>query len=216
MKTLPLLAILTMALSLQGSKAKKDPRSITIQEYATLKSASPIEATKVTIVCRIVNADGTQITFPGLTTNIGKTVSAELSREFPYPLDYNLPELPDRNITPGAFPVTPAVPGEFETKELGDFLTLTPRIRGAFLEVNGTLISKTVDDTSIAGGEAFAAITDTKGRVVLTENKAVSPEFQTIESTIRICGSPGIEHKIHLNSQNRDVCILTKPFKDSR
>ena len=204
---LPLLAL--PAFLFVGAASKKSP-SITVDQWSAISEAPALDSNTVAIACKIVNADGSVLTFPMVTTKIGHEAALSVGKEFIYPSAYDLPKMQangNGNGNAGGFPVAPALPTAFETKLVGDYLTVTPEIRGSLIELTGTLVVRTADVSSRAGGEAYAPITDARGRVVLTENKVVAPEFQQVESIIRICGRPGVEHRIHLNRQKRDVLI---------
>lgn len=58
---------------------------------------------------------------PAVVTRSGQQASIEVIREFIYPTEYEPPELPNSvgSDSSGSFPVTPATPTAFETKELG-------------------------------------------------------------------------------------------------
>jgi len=47
--------------------------------------------------------------------------------------------------------------------------------------------------STLAAGEGYSRITDAGGRTTLTENKVVAAKFQQIESTISVCGLPGVD-----------------------
>lgn len=58
---------------------------------------------------------------PAVVTRSGQQANIEVIREFIYPTEYEPPELPNSvgSDSGGSFPVTPATPTAFETKELG-------------------------------------------------------------------------------------------------
>ena len=162
----------------------------------------------ITITCRIEDSDGAVVTLPKVTARVGQKVKAQISKDIIYPVEYDLPEVHEAaSENSGIFPVTPTTPTSFAAKEVGDFLTVTSKIRGSLVELSGTLTSRSSDLSNAAVGEVYTPITDTETGVVLTSNRTVAPEFKQIESTIRLCGRPGVEYKIHLNAQERDVYI---------
>ncbi len=65
---------------------------------------------------------------PSTVTRSGQSSKVELIREFIYPTEYEPPELPQTvgSSTGGAFPVTPATPTAFQTKNVGVMLEVLP------------------------------------------------------------------------------------------
>lgn len=65
---------------------------------------------------------------PAVVTRSGQQATIEVVREFIYPTEYEPPELPNSvgSDSGGSFPVTPATPTAFETKELGIELEVLP------------------------------------------------------------------------------------------
>ena len=200
-----------LASLLIGCTTFNDSRSVTVEDLSQLLADPTLSAKKVAITCKIVNSDGSVLSFPRVITRIDQEASLTAPSDFIYPTAFNLPETeaPEAIAHEGdkVFPATPANPTAFEMRVVGEFLKVTPRIRGSLIELTGTLTSKTVDISSLAAGEAYSRITAEGGRITITDNRVVAPEFQQIESTIRLCGRLGVEHVIHFNTQDRDVFI---------
>lgn len=204
-----ILLIPSASMGLFGKKKNDHRPEITLEEITEILSAPALSAREVTITTRLVEPDGTEGVLPTITTRIGQEASVKRAKEFIFPTDYDLPKVQALTGEEDAFPVGPTTPTRFETAEVGDFLTVTPTLRGSLIELEGTLTKKTADATTIAGGEAHSPyITyEDRSKVVITENKAVAPEFQRTDSTVRICGRPGVEHEMRLNVQNRRLIV---------
>ena len=88
--------------------------------------------------------------------------------------------------------------------------TITPKIRGPFIELTGLLINRRHAGSARGAGEAFSTITDPTGQVVYTDNQAPLPHFITDEYRVHTLGLPGTEMiiqfddlKIHITTEIR-------------
>lgn len=79
------------------------------------------------------------VTVPSVVTKSGQKASIRVVREFPYPTEFDPPQVPQQvgSVTVGnvitltgsnAAPVTPTTPTNFETKELGVVLEVEPNV----------------------------------------------------------------------------------------
>ncbi len=64
---------------------------------------------------------------PSIIARSGETAKIEVIREFIYPEEYEPPEVPDQVAAQGIFPVTPATPTAFATRNTGVTLEILPQ-----------------------------------------------------------------------------------------
>ena len=135
---------------------------------------------------------------PEIVTRSGQRASVSITREFPYPTEFDPPEIPQTfgsgsatlitafgsQSLGGDTPVvaTPTTPTTFDVRELGASLEVEPVIGpdGKTVDLN---LSPELDEF-----EGFinygSPITD--GQVVVTENTILAPVFRTIRETLRV------------------------------
>lgn len=82
------------------------------------------------------------VTAPEVVTKSGQKASIRIVREFPYPTEFDPPQIPQQGAAPitagglrvanpnSSGPVTPATPTAFEKKELGVILEVEPNVSG--------------------------------------------------------------------------------------
>ena len=197
MKALPLLALVLTA---AGSGCISTPRQVTtIDEVRELEQAPKLAASQVQISVKVRDAKGSVTQAPSLITKVGQEATVKISRVFIYPVAFDLPAAQARKPAGTAeenqaFPVTPATPTKLSMRETGVSLTLTPRLRGPFIEVTGTFTRTEIAGLGLAAGEPFSPITDSSGKILLTENRAQLPEFEIKEAPVYFVGLPGVEH----------------------
>lgn len=127
-------------------------------------------------------------------TRSGEKAVIAAVREFPYPEEYEPPELPNTvNSTGSSFPVTPATPTSFTTKGLGITMEVEPiigpnkqyislRVNPELRDFDGYINygSPISDTTLIAGGLAE-----------VTENAILMPVFSIVRSNTSVSVSDG-------------------------
>jgi hypothetical protein len=86
--------------------------------------------------------------------------------------------------------------------------TITPKLRGPFIELTGLLVNRRHEGFARGAGEAFSTITDPTGRIVYTDNKVLLPHFITDEYRVHTLGLPGTkmsiefdDFKIHITTE---------------
>lgn len=128
------------------------------------------------------------VTAPTVTVKPGHRARIESGIEFTYPVEYDPPELP-QEVTVlsggGVFPVTPAHPTNFETRQLGFTLEVEPVI-----SADGKMVSMTLNPEFSEfigfinyGSPIAAAGTDLPGNptnITVTNNQLLQPVFSTI------------------------------------
>ena len=70
------------------------------------------------------------VTAPMITVKSGQKSSVRVVREFPYPTQFNPPQIPQTVGLSGGAPITPTTPTAFATRELGTILEVEPVISG--------------------------------------------------------------------------------------
>jgi len=130
------------------------------------------------------------MTAPSVIARSGETAKIEVIREFIYPTEYEPPELPDEVVANGVFPVTPATPTAFETRNTGVTLEILPQTG----ETNDYVINlnfkpEVVEfEGFINYGSPITGTTVDGDSVQITENRIEMPVFATrrVETAITI------------------------------
>ena len=137
---------------------------------------------------------GTDImTAPSVLARSGETATIEIIREFIYPTEYEPPELPntvgstslDNGFTGGSsgiFPVTPATPTAFETRNTGVTLEIQPTIGANDYVIDLRFAPEIVEFEGFVnyGSPITSPSTDALGNsvsVTITENRIEMPVF---------------------------------------
>jgi hypothetical protein len=173
------------------------PDAISVDRLHELSMAPRLKAQSIRITTRI-ERDGVTTTLPVVTTKVGQTAKVEVPNEFRYPTAFALAETKKVEGSP-MFPVTPTTPTAFDNRKLGMVYTITPKLRGPFIELTGFLVNRTHAGSARGAGEAFSTITDPTGRIVYTENKVPLPHFITDEYRVHTLGLPGTEMSIQFD-----------------
>ena len=133
---------------------------------------------------------------PSVMARSGQRAKVEVIREFIYPTEYDPPEIPNQvggGITTGlggggsssAFPVTPANPTAFETRNTGVTLEVDPVIGADEFTIDLNLAPEVVEFEGFINygspiqSSATNALTGVTSPVVLTENRILQPIFNT-------------------------------------
>lgn len=100
----------------------------------------------------------------------------------------------------------------FMSQKTGSILTLTARPRGPFVELEGSYTIVEVHRGNRAAGEACIPIKSSNNRHVLTENEVWLPEFTEVKSLVRVCGLPGVDHRLRLAKPKVELVIRCEPI----
>ena len=168
--------------------------AITVDRLSHLESQPKLAAKSFEISISI-HEKGQITALPSVTTNVGEPAKIVVQKEFFYPTAFDLPVI-SKPKDDKSYPVTPSTPTVFELKQLGTQIEITPRIRGPFVELTGLLTRTAHAGFGRGAGEVFSPITDSTGRLILTENKVPLPHFTTDEFRIHIVEVPGTEQVI--------------------
>lgn len=204
----PLICVL--ALTACNSLPRK---SLSLAEYEAVSTAAPIRATCFAISCTVTDCDGRTGTYEFPIVHAWQTVSGKRTRYHTFPSHFDPPQLTNHlDRIPRLPGLIPSTPREFTEKEVGEFLDLKAVARGPFVEVTGVLSTvHACPKQSLASGEAHSPIYAGDKRHVLTENEVPLNEFTRMDSDIRICGRPGIAHRLTLANQRKTVWITCEP-----
>lgn len=137
---------------------------------------------------------------PQVTTRPGTPARIEIIREFIYPTEYDPPELPNAvgnnnlgggdngdgggNATVTSFPVTPATPTAFETRNTGVTLEVDPTVGSNNFTIDLNLSPEVVEFDGFInyGNPITSPAIDALGRptsVTITDNRIDMPVFST-------------------------------------
>jgi general secretion pathway protein D len=139
------------------------------------------------------------MTAPSVTARSGQKATIEIIREFIYPTEYEPPELPNSvgttssfgfgggvtgGNTGGSFPVTPATPTAFETRNTGVTLEIEPTIGENDFMIDLRFVPEIVEFEGFInyGSPISSAGSDIFGnpiQVIITENRIEMPVFST-------------------------------------
>ena len=140
---------------------------------------------------------------PSVMARSGQRAKVEVIREFIYPTEYDPPEIPNQiggssviggggGGVGGGFPVTPANPTAFETRNTGVTLEVDPVIGADNFTIDLNLAPEVVEfEGFINYGSPIQTtsqnpITGVSSPVVLTENRILQPVFNTRRVTTQI------------------------------
>ena len=136
---------------------------------------------------------------PSTVTRSGQASTVSIVREFIYPTEYDPPELPNSVGTNslGSFPVTPATPTTFDTREVGIKLEVLPVADAGKRYIDITLNPSFVDFdgfvnygspiTSSAPGPLGVGVTQIK----VTDNNILMPVFSTQRANTQLTVADG-------------------------
>lgn len=219
---------------LRGTPSPVTP--VTVSEMKKLTTATPATGPKFKISYRIVDAAGQLVAedfSPGSLANglphsaealtlsgdlvlkKGQRTKIEALREFPYPTEFDPPQYEPRTAAgarPKAlesrFPVTPTTPRKFEFRNMGWTLSeLAVRPEGASLMVSGVLRETVFEGFIRNAGEAFSPIVTDDRKVVLTDNKVLSPTFADRDTRFLTAALPGKTYRTLLNVRRPDTYL---------
>jgi general secretion pathway protein D len=134
------------------------------------------------------------MTAPSVTAKSGQKATIEIIREFIYPTEYEPPELPNSvgqtsgtsfvggGTSGGSFPVTPATPTAFETRNTGVTLEIEPTIGENDFVIDLRFVPEIVEFEGFInyGSPIQTSGTDLLGNsttTVVTENRIEMPVF---------------------------------------
>lgn len=139
---------------------------------------------------------------PSVLARSGQRAKIEVIREFIYPTEYDPPEIPNQvggGTTLGgggggvsSFPVTPATPAAFETRNTGVTLEVDPVIGGDDFTIDLNLAPEVVEFEgfinygSPINSASIDPITGTGSTIQLTENRIEMPIFSTRKVTTQV------------------------------
>jgi general secretion pathway protein D len=141
---------------------------------------------------------------PKVTTKSGQKAVVRVVREFPYPTEFNPPEVPQANtsgsVTTGTITgitvvsgvVTPTTPTAFETRNLGVTLEVEPIIGPDGYTIDLNLSPEVVEFDGFINygspilGPTFNALTQSFGTFTITPNVINQPIFSTRKVTTSV------------------------------
>lgn len=139
------------------------------------------------IVRALSQKRGTDImTAPSITARSGENAKIEVIRELIYPTEYEPPEVPQQvNGGSEIFPVTPATPTAFETRNTGVTLEIVPTIGSNDFVIDLQFAPEIVEFEGFVNygspiqGAAAVPTDENQGVVTITENRIEMPVFSS-------------------------------------
>ncbi|MDC0276709.1 type II and III secretion system protein, partial [Verrucomicrobiales bacterium] len=141
------------------------------------------------------------MTAPSVMARSGQRAKIEVIREFIYPTEYDPPEIPNQvgttgitggdGSSTGTFPVTPATPTAFETRNTGVTLEVDPVLGADNFTIDLNLSPEVVEFEgfinygSPISSAGFNALGQAQ-QVVITENRIEMPVFNTRKVTTQV------------------------------
>jgi general secretion pathway protein D len=145
------------------------------------------------------------MTAPSVTARSNEKAKIEIIREFIYPTEYEPPQLPNSvgttsstnllggGSSSGSFPVTPATPTSFETRNTGVTLEVEPNIGSSDYVIDLKFIPNITEFEGFVnyGSPIQSSSTDALGNpitITITENRIEMPVFSTrrVETSLTI------------------------------
>lgn len=169
---------------------------------------------------------------PTIVTRSGQRASVDVIREFPYPTEYDPPEIPQdfnggnnfggggfgQPQAPSSFPVTPAHPTAFEVRNVGTRLEVEPVVGQDNFTVELNLAPEFVQFEGFInygspiltnGSDALGNLTP----VELTDNRILQPVFKTLRENTSVVVWDGATVVIGGLIEDRSVTVDDKvPF----
>ncbi len=129
---------------------------------------------------------------PSVLARSGQRAKIEIIREFIYPTEYDPPEIPNQfggngggaTVMGNIFPVTPATPTAFETRNTGVTLEVDPQLGADEFTIDLNLSPEVVEFDGFInyGSPIQSSMTNALGlneKVTITENRIEMPVFNT-------------------------------------
>ncbi len=156
-----------------------------------------------TVIRGLAQAKGADmITRPSIVTRSGQRASIDITRDFPYPTEYDPPEIPQDggafggfgvggDGAPPSFPVTPAHPTSFEVRNVGTQLEVEP-IVGAdnyTIELNLAPEFNQFEGFINYGTPILTTGTNLLGEfesIPLSDNRILQPVFRTLRENTSV------------------------------
>ena len=155
-----------------------------------------------TVIRGLAQAKGADmITRPSIVTRSGQRASVDITRDFPYPTEYDPPEIPQDggafggfgvgDGAPPSFPVTPAHPTSFEVRNVGTHLEVEP-IVGAdnyTIELNLAPEFNQFEGFINYGTPIMTTGTNILGEfesIPLSDNRVLQPVFRTLRTNTSV------------------------------
>ena len=141
------------------------------------------------------------VTRPSIVTRSGQRASIDITRDFPYPTEYDPPEIPQDGGAfggfgvgggaPPSFPVTPAHPTSFEVRNVGTRLEVEPIVGqdNYTVELNLSPEFSQFEGFINYGTPILTNGTNLLGEfqsVPLSENKILQPVFRTLRENTSV------------------------------
>ena len=141
------------------------------------------------------------VTRPSIVTRSGQRASIDITRDFPYPTEYDPPEIPQDggaiggfgvgDGAPPSFPVTPAHPTSFEVRNVGTRLEVEPIVGqdNYTVELNLAPEFSQFEGFINYGTPILTNGTNLLGEfqsVPLSENKILQPVFRTLRENTSV------------------------------
>ncbi|MDF1859252.1 MAG: type II and III secretion system protein [Verrucomicrobiales bacterium] len=140
---------------------------------------------------------------PSVMARSGQRAKIEVIREFIYPTEYDPPEIPNQfgsigftdggggTTTGGGFPVTPATPTAFETRNTGVTLEVDPVLGADEFTIDLNLAPEVVEFDGFINYGSPIQTTSTNALgiitpVIITENRIEMPIFNTRKVTTQV------------------------------
>ena len=181
--------------------------SLTASEIIALEKLPPLPASRpVQVEAKFY--DGNEvIAAPTVVARNGQTAAVEIAAEISYPTRYTLAS--SREVEGDLFPITPATPTDFTTAPTGLSLKIKPQVRGAFIELSGSVIfSWSEGNTSTASvGEGIGSVTSEDRRITLTDNRHDLPVFGTRTTPFFIRALPGKTYTLKVQGEKGPIRI---------
>lgn len=129
---------------------------------------------------------------PAVVTRSGQRASIRLVRDFPYPTEYNPPQIPTnigRNV--GVIPITPATPTAFSTRPVGIEVEVEPVIGDNNRRVDLAIVPSSVDFEGFINYGQDITISTTKDLLgnpitIKQPNTILQPIFRTNKVTTSV------------------------------
>lgn len=170
---------------------------ITLSQLAALQGKPDLKFEKVRVSMKLASGKkSSSRSLPDTIARRGQPVKVEQIMEFPYAKDFDFPRIEKA----GNFPVTPTTPREFAIRNTGLTVVFTATPRGPLVMLKGTVTHSKCEHFLCNPGSVFSPIYTDDKKVVLTDNKCLSPQFTDRITHFHVAALPGQPLNLPINS----------------
>jgi hypothetical protein len=130
-------------------------------------------------------------------------VQVAQTRKFPFPADFNFPKA----IAGHSYPVMSTSPRGFTSRNTGITVAFTATSQGPFIMLDGNVTDSRCERLACNPGRIFSPVYTDDKKVILTENKCLSPQFTDRITHFHVAALPDQPLSLPLNAADAGACL---------